>query len=169
MLGRRHGFQVGLFRFSSSRYRPSAFTGTWDRMIYASTGAARYKADMQTKSISSILAPEKAGGAGIRPRDTFSTQTPLMIIGLAAISMILLINSHARPTAPRENAVAYACAECGTVVAVRRTALAALPPSYQIDVQMLDGSIRTVQLAAGFNVGDIVRVQGNALTLRTAS
>jgi hypothetical protein len=32
---------------------------------------------------------------------------------------------------------------------------------------MLDGSLRTIpQMAAGFNVGDIVRVNGTALTLR---
>ncbi len=136
-------------------------------MIYASTGTARYKAGMHSDSILSTLTPKKTVGGGMRPRDTFSAQTPLMIIGLAAISMILLINSHARPTAPREKVVAYACAECGTVVAVRQTTQAA--PSYVVEVQMLDGSIRTVQqTAAAFSVGDIVRVNGNALTLRSA-
>ncbi len=136
-------------------------------MIYASTGGDRYKAVMQSDSTFSILKPKKTAGGGMRTRDTFSAQTPLMIIGLAAISMILLINSHARPTAPREKVVAYACAECGTVVAVRRTAQSAT--SYLVEVQMLDGSIRTVeQMAEGFNVGDIVRINGNALTLRSA-
>ncbi len=168
MLGRRHGFQVGPARFSSGRYRPTAFAGTWDRMIYASTWAARYKAGMPSNSILSIMAGKRTAAAEARARDTFSAQTPLMIIGLAAISMILLINSHARPTPPREKVVAYVCAECGTVVAVRRTAQTA-SSYYVVEVQMLDGSIRAVQqMAAGFNVGDIVRVNGNALTLRSA-
>jgi hypothetical protein len=33
---------------------------------------------------------------------------------------------------------------------------------------MLDGSLRTIpQMAASFNVGDVVRVNGGALTLRS--
>jgi hypothetical protein len=41
-------------------------------------------------------------------------------------------------------------------------------PSYIVEIQMLDGSLRTIpQIAAGFNVGDIVRVNGGALTLRS--
>ena len=95
-------------------------------------------------------------------------RTPLVVIGLAAIGMILLINSHARPTAPREKVVIYSCSECATVVAVRRAADSA--PSYIVEVQMLDGSLRAIpQTAAGFNVGDIVRVNGTALTLRSGA
>ena len=100
-------------------------------------------------------------------RTTPSARRPLLVvIGLAAIGMILLINSHARPT-PSGNkpVVVYACADCGTVVAVRRTAHSV--PSYTVEVQMLDGSLRTIQQqATGFNVGDIVQVSGNALILR---
>jgi acid phosphatase class B len=100
--------------------------------------------------------------------EKFDAETPLTIIGLAAIAMILLINSPARPTAaaPAPH-FAAACDNCGTVTAVRRSAHSA--PVYFVEVQMLDGSVRTIQqLAAGFNVGDIVQVNGNALTLRTA-
>jgi hypothetical protein len=109
-------------------------------------------------------ARRSAAAANTAARDTFTAQTPLVVIGLAAIGMIFLINSHARPTPPREKAVVYSCSECGTVVAVRRTA-----QSYVVEIQMLDGSLRTIpQLAAAFNVGDIVRVNGGALTLRSA-
>ena len=44
MLGLASAFQAEGNRFSSERYRPTAFAGTWDRMAYASIGAARYKA-----------------------------------------------------------------------------------------------------------------------------
>ncbi len=109
-------------------------------------------------------ARRNAAAADAATRDTFTAQTPLVVIGLAAIGMIFLINSHARPTPPREKAVVYSCSECGTVVAVRRAA-----ESYVVEIQMLDGSLRTIpQLAAAFNVGDIVRVTGGALTLRSA-
>ena len=137
-------------------------------MIYASIAAGRYKAAMQERPIVPTLSPRKAG-ADVRAHDTFTAQTPLVVIGLAAIGMILLINSHARPT-PSSNkpVVVYACADCGTVVAVRRTAHSV--PSYTVEVQMLDGSLRTIQqLATGFNVGDIVQVSGNALILRSAA
>lgn len=123
---------------------------------------------MQSDPPPSMLTPKKMVGAGVRTRDTFSAQTPLMIIGLAAISMILLINSHARPAPSRAKAVAYACAECGTVVAVRRATDAAA--SWFIEIQMLDGSLRTIeQPVAQFHIGDIVRVNGSVLKLRSAA
>ena len=51
------------------------------------------------------------------------------------------------------------------MVAVRRSAHSS--PVYFVEVQMLDGSTRVVQqLAAGFKVGDVVQVNGNALSLR---
>lgn len=166
MLGRGSAFQVGNGRFSSGRYRPTAFAGTWDRMIYASIGAARYKADMEPGSTAPPNTPKNEAAVDLPAPDTFSAQTPLVVIGLAAIGMIFLINSHARPTAPREKVVVYSCSECGTVVAVRRAPNSAL--SYLVEVQMLDGSLRTIpQLAGGFSVGDIVRVNGSALALRS--
>ena len=99
-------------------------------------------------------------------RDTLSAQTPLVVIGLAAIGMIFLINSHARPTPTREKLVVYSCSECGTVTSVRTAPNSAL--SFIVEVQMLDGSLRVIQqTAASFHVGDIVRVSGQALTLRS--
>lgn len=137
-------------------------------MIYASLGVTRYKVPMESSS----LAPASTRKKSARPdaRDTFVAQTPLAVIGLAAIGMILLINSHARPTPARssEKIVVVACAECGTVIAVRRIADVEL--SYVVEVQMLDGSLRMIrQMAGPFNVGDIVQVNGNALTLRSAA
>ena len=134
-------------------------------MTYAPIRSARYKAHMEHGSIASPDAPRKALAAHLPARDTFSAQTPLVVIGLAAISMIFLIHSHARPTAEREKPAVYSCSECGTVVAVRRGTEA--PSSYVVQIQMLDGSLRTIpQAAANFNIGDIVRLHGDVLTLR---
>jgi len=123
---------------------------------------------MRSDSILSSMLPKRTAAAQVRSRDTFGAQTPLMVIGLAAISMILLINSHAPPAAQREKTIAYSCADCGTVISVRGAAQPS--PSYMVEVQMLDGSVRVIQhLAAGINVGDIVHVNGKTLTLRLAS
>jgi len=99
--------------------------------------------------------------------ETIGSQTPLLVIGLAAIGMIFLINSHAQPTPSREKLVAYSCAECGTVVAVRHDA--SIAPAYLVQVQMLDGTLRSVTQLGRVQVGDVVRVNGNALTLRQAA
>jgi hypothetical protein len=99
--------------------------------------------------------------------ETFGAQAPIALLGLAAIAIIALINAHARPAAvDKAPVVAAACnTECGTVVAVTRSAHSS--PVYFVEVQMLDGSMRVVQqLAAGFKVGDVVQVNGNALSLR---
>ncbi|MGH6609244.1 MAG: hypothetical protein ACRECQ_03220 [Burkholderiaceae bacterium] len=123
---------------------------------------------MPGDSILSSILPKRKSAAEVRSRDTFGAQTPLMVIGLAAISMILLINSHAPPTMSRERPVVYSCADCGTVIAVRQAAQPS--PSFLIEVQMLDGSLRVIpHLTAGISVGDIVQVNGNALTLRAAA
>lgn len=135
-------------------------------MIYPSIGPARYKAPMEPGSIPPTMTPKKTVAAHLPALDTFGTQTPLVVIGLAALGMIFLINSHAQPTPAREKVSVIVCSECGTVVAVRPVANAAAP--YVVEVQMLDGSLRTTeQLTRNFSVGDIVRVSGNALTLKS--
>jgi hypothetical protein len=100
--------------------------------------------------------------------ETFAAQAPIALLGLAAIAIIALINAHARPAVvDKAPIVAAACSgDCGTVVAVTRSAHSS--PVYFVEVQMLDGSMRVVQqLAAGFKVGDVVQVNGNALSLRS--
>lgn len=101
-------------------------------------------------------------------RETFGAQAPVALLGLAAIAVIALINFSARPLpAAQDSGAALSCrsSSCGTVVAVRRSAHSS--PLYFVEVQMLDGSTRVVQqFAAGFKVGDVVLVNGNALSLR---
>lgn len=134
-------------------------------MIYPSIGPARYKAPMEPGSIPPTITPRKSVAAHLPARDTFSTQTPLVVIGLAALGMIFLINSHAQPTPAREKVAMVVCSECGTVVAVRPAANAA---AFVVEVQMLDGTLRkTEQPTRDFSVGDIVRVSGNVLTLKS--
>lgn len=102
--------------------------------------------------------------------ESFGAQAPIALLGLAAIAVIALINVHARPAAvDKASVVAAACSsDCGTVVGVTRSAHSS--PVYFVEVQMLDGSMRVVQqLAAGFKVGDVVQVNGNALSLRSPS
>ena len=104
-----------------------------------------------------------------RAADSFGAQAPVALFGLAAIAVIALINANARPAQPvRPQIVASACADCGTVVAVRRSAHSS--PVFFVEVKMVDGSTRVIQqLAAGFRVGDVVQVNGNALSLRPES
>jgi len=102
--------------------------------------------------------------AGAEP-ESFGAQAPLALLGLAVIAIIALINANARPAPVVEPVIAISCGTCGTVIDVRRSAHSS--PVYFVEVQMLDGSTRVIQqLAAGFKVGDIVQVNGNALTLR---
>jgi hypothetical protein len=121
---------------------------------------------MEPGSIDPSSAQKNAPTMHLPARDTFTAQTPLVVIGLAAIGMIFLINSHARPTPTREKVIVYSCSECGTVTSVRNAPNS--DPSFIVEVQMLDGSLRAIrQTASTLNVGDIVRVNGQALTLRS--
>jgi hypothetical protein len=120
--------------------------------------------DYTTTSMSG-LTPEPSA----RSSESFSAQAPLALLGLAAIAIIALINVNTRPVvAVPPTIVASSCVDCGTVVAIRRSAHAS--PVFFVEVQMLDGSTRVVQqLASGFKIGDIVQVNGNALSLRPQS
>ena len=120
---------------------------------------------METGSIPPTTSRKKPVGT-LPALDNLGTQTPLVVIGLAALGMIFLINSHAQPTPEREKVAVVVCSECGTVVAVRPATNAAA--TYVVEIQMLDGSLRkTEQATRAFNVGDIVRVSGNVLTLKS--
>lgn len=94
-------------------------------------------------------------------------QAPIALVGLLAIGVIVAVNYLARPDA--ENGArlrdAPGCMQCGTVVAVRRSAHSV--PVALVEVQMRDGSLRTVRdPGPGFSVGDVVEVRGDALTVR---
>lgn len=104
-----------------------------------------------------------------RRPESFGAQAPIALFGLAAIAVIALINVHNGPAAAARPAIAaVGCTDCGTVVAITRSAHSS--PVFFVEVQMLDGSMRVVQqLASGFKVGDVVQVNGNALTLRPQS
>jgi hypothetical protein len=94
-------------------------------------------------------------------------QAPIALIGLLAIGVIVAINFLARPdySAGTRLLDAPGCKQCGTVVAVRRSAHS-VPVTF-VEVQMPDGSLRTVRgPGQEFSVGDVVEVRGEALTLR---
>ena len=95
-------------------------------------------------------------------------QVPITLIGLLAIAVILAINFLSRPHLAASDARltgGTGCVDCGTVIAVRRSAHS-VPVTF-VEVQMLDGSVRTVRgPGQGFSVGDVVEVRGDALTLR---
>lgn len=113
--------------------------------------------------------PESSQDSSAQNSETFGAQTPVALMGLAAIAVITLVNIQAQPAAaPPPTVVASACVDCGTVTAIRRSAHSS--PVYFVEIQMLDGSTRVVQqLATGFKVGDFVQVNGNALSLRPQS
>lgn len=92
-------------------------------------------------------------------------QGPIALIGLLAIALIVTVNYLARPApaAGNDQLNAPGCKQCGTVVAVRRSAHSV--PVMLVEVQMADGSLRTVRgPGEGFSVGDVVEVKGGALT-----
>jgi hypothetical protein len=91
-------------------------------------------------------------------------QTAITLIGFAALAAILAVNLLARPPDADAN-MAGACAQCGRVVAVRRSAHSV--PVTIVEIQMLDGSLRTVRGAVQpFSVGDLVEVRADGLALR---
>jgi len=97
-------------------------------------------------------------------------QAPIALVGLLAIGVIIAVNYFARPQLdPTTHAPnATDCQECGTVVAVRRSAHSV--PVIFVEVQMTDGSVRTLRAPARqFSVGDAVQVKDEALTLRDPS
>ena len=94
-------------------------------------------------------------------------QAPIALIGLLAIGVIVAVNYLARPDPVTGNRLldVPGCKQCGTVVAVRRSAHS-VPVTF-VEVQMADGSLRTVRGSGeGFSVGDVVEVRGELLTPR---
>jgi hypothetical protein len=130
--------------------------------------ATKYKAYVHHDHTMNSMSDHRQGPS-THSSESFGAQAPIALLGLAAIAIIALINVNAAPAvAVPPTIVASSCTDCGTVVAIRRSAHSS--PVFFVEVQMLDGSTRVVQqLATGFKVGDIVQVNGNALSLRPLS
>lgn len=111
--------------------------------------------------------------SNVNPRGTagmMEGQAPIALVGLLAIGIIVAVNYFARPqpTAPDRAPDATRCVECGTVVAVRRSAHSV--PVTIVEVRMTDGSVRTLRASnPTFSVGDAVEVKDDALTRRDPS
>lgn len=131
-------------------------------MIYATAPTPRTKRGMTLEhELTTAANPDR------RAADAMDRQAPVALIGLLAIAVIVAINYVARPHFESDSRLlnAPACKQCGTVVAVRRSAHS-VPVTF-VEVQMRDGSLRTVRGPGnGFSVGDVVEVKGEALTLR---
>jgi hypothetical protein len=125
-----------------------------------------------------------------RNHGDFWSQIPVVLFAVAAVVAIVAVNTHAPavavpatlpaalPAAPSTATEVRLdpvdCTDCGEVIAVRPAededagAAGQLQGGLLIDVRMNDGSVRTVkQLAPGFDVGDRVQVNGNALIARS--
>lgn len=112
--------------------------------------------------------------------ETFVSQTPLALVAIVAIAAIVAVNSSKTPessvaaAAPRSQSAggSTACADCGEVVAITpipagERGAAGPDHGFVVEVRMSDGSLRVVKQssAGGVDVGDRVRVDGNALTI----
>ena len=102
--------------------------------------------------------------------ETVEQHTSLALIALFAIGVIVAVNILARPErglADSRLLNASGCPQCGTVVAVRHSAHSV--PLIYIEVQMRDGSLRTVRgPGQGVSIGDVVEVRDDAVTPRDA-
>jgi hypothetical protein len=140
--------------------RPTALAAMRDRMTYCARPASRTKgweSEAMGKTQSNAAAVSRRGAEPLA----------VIAIALAAIALILAINISTRPlpAATYDDVALATCADCGTVIAVRRSAHST--PVYFVEVRLLDGSVRTVQQSeSGYSVGDFVQINGTRLTLR---
>jgi hypothetical protein len=120
--------------------------------------------------------PESAEQGG--HHGDFWSQVPVVLFTMAAVAALFWVNNRTQaapqeaapaPTAPA-NEVRLApidCKDCGEVIAIRPASDDAAESPVKavlVDVRMTDGSVRTIkQLSNGFDVGDRVHVNGNAL------
>jgi hypothetical protein len=112
-------------------------------------------------------------------RESFLSQTPLALMAIVAVAAIVAVNTPETPESPvaspapasRPAEAPASCADCGEIVSIRPIPAAELGAAgsehgYALEVRMNDGSLRIVkQFASGFDVGDRVRLNGNALTV----
>ena len=130
-------------------------------MLYPAAAAPRTK-----RAVKLEHEVTTASGPGRRLAEV-EQQAPIALIGLLAIGVIVAINYLARPhpVAADRRLDTPGCEQCGTVIAVRRSAHS-VPVTF-VEVHMADGSLRTVrEPGQGFSVGDVVEIQGEALTPR---
>lgn len=112
----------------------------------------------------------------------FWSQVPVVLFTLAAVVAIVVVNQSTQvEPGPKADVPAIEvhpapldCADCGEVIAVRAVPAdeVGAPDKGQggvvLDVRMTDGSIRSIkQYSPGFDVGDRVHVNGNALVTRS--
>jgi hypothetical protein len=118
------------------------------------------------REVTKALQGNPRGAAGM-----LDGQAPIAAVGLVAIVVIVAINYFARPSLPSNDGAAPAprgCSQCGTIVAIRRSAHS-VPVTF-VEIQMADGSVRTVRSPGPqFSVGDAVEVKEDAVTLRPRS
>lgn len=112
-------------------------------------------------------------------RESFLSQTPLALMAIIAVAAIVAVNIPETAESPvaspapasRPAAAPASCADCGEIVSIRpipaaELGLAVPEHGYALEVRMNDGSLRIVKhFASGLDVGDRVRVNGNALTI----
>lgn len=121
---------------------------------------------------------------GERPtlRDSFWGQTPAAVLAIAAVVAIVFVNTSQRPAAPASTPASVSpaaadksapsakadCADCATATVLSIQQLQGTGDSgFAVEVRMNDGTRRTIRhFAAGFEPGDAVVVNGNALTPR---
>ncbi len=113
-----------------------------------------------------------------RDHSDFWSQVPVVLFTMAAVVALFWVNS--RPQAAPQSAPAPAptdvrlapvgCADCGEIIAIRPAPAddtGSPAGAILLDVRMTDGTVRTIrQLSTGFDVGDRVQVNGNALIAR---
>jgi hypothetical protein len=86
----------------------------------------------------------------------------------SAPASTVALGAEATPATPSTATVPADCADCAVVLSVQQLQGTG-DSGFAVEVRMRDGTRRTVrQFAAGFDVGDVVLVNGNALTLRPA-
>lgn len=116
-----------------------------------------------------------------RHHGDFWSQVPVVLFTIAAVVAIFVVNNRTQaapqpvhaPAATDVRMAPVGCADCGQVIAIRPAppdevgAPDAGEDGVLLDVRMNDGSVRTIkQFSTGFDVGDYVQVNGNALIAR---
>lgn len=156
------------------------FTGTRDRTRYAAAGRTATMRGIRTPPRVSMSELDQVEPS--RHHGDFWSQVPVVLFTVAAVVALFVVNgrTQAAPSAPvvapspaavEVKVTPVGCTDCGEIIAIRH--LSAEDGATEgkeevlLDVRMTDGSVRTVkQFATGFDIGDQVQVNGNALISR---